>query len=160
MSLLSSTHICTKVWGESPSEDGWSLACVAALSLCLVSITSATRWTLLMFLLRYNEGKGTDEPLLMLTLARSCNYWAPLHFASAGSSSKHRDNDDSSALAGLLSPSLSKPKCKPAKLISYFFCILCVELWNFCAIVQSFSVHTTIFWGVHLLSVALDKQHM
>lgn len=77
-----------------------------------------------MFLLGHTEGKGTDKALLMLPLLQRDGQITDrrsLYFARADSSSEHRDNDDSSALAALLSPSLSKPGCKAAGLISCFF---------------------------------------
>ena len=117
---------------------------VAAVCLGPVCITLSVWWMLLMFLLRYDEGKGTFEALLMLPLVRHCNYRLPLHFAGAGSSSKHRDNDDSSTFAALRYPSLSKAKFKPAKLMGCFFCILCVTVKLLCHCAKLYCC-TTIF---------------
>lgn len=86
---------------------------VAAVCLCPVCVTSAMargggNIINVFFKARWGkrDGRGPAD-----AAAGRPNYWPPpLHFARAGSSCEHRDNDDSSSLAVLLSPSLSKPR--------------------------------------------------
>lgn len=145
VSVLIRSHICAKVWYKSPSEDGWSLAwCCSGLSLPGVHNIcdgSPQRGTLLMFLLTHNEGKGTDEALLMLQqnqTDRRCTLQEPVPHPNTEIMMTPLPSQCCS-LHLFQSLSVKQPDWS-----AVLFCFsACVSVWSFCAIVQSCNLCTT-----------------
>lgn len=105
-------HVCSRM---CKGDDGWSSA-----TLCLCAVAKHL-WgpsrEVIMLLLRPSERTG-DRRGCADAAAERPNYWPPLHFWRARSSSESRDNDDSSVLTGMRS--LLKPQRKAASAMGSF----------------------------------------